>query len=61
MLAGEALAAARQANGGVDKSGRIAIARFFAENVAIAAPALADIVTEGADGVLKATAGIAAI
>jgi acyl-CoA dehydrogenase len=60
MLAGEALAAARQANGGVDKPGRIAIARFFAENVAVAAPALADIVTEGADGVLKATLGIAA-
>jgi acyl-CoA dehydrogenase len=61
MLAGEALAAARQANGGVDKPGRIAIARFFAENVAVAAPALADIVTEAADGVLKATPGIAAI
>jgi acyl-CoA dehydrogenase len=64
MLAGEALAAARQANGavdgGADKPGRIAIARFFAENVAVAAPALADIVTEAADGVLEATAGIAA-
>ncbi len=36
MLAGEALAAARQANGGVDKPGRIAIARFFAENIAVA-------------------------
>ena len=61
MLAGEALAAARQANGGADKPGRVAIARFFAENVAVAAPALANIVTEAADGVLEATPGIAAI
>jgi acyl-CoA dehydrogenase len=68
MLAGEALAAARQGNGGADggtgggadKPGRTAIARFFAENIAVAAPALADIVTEAADGVLEATPGIAA-
>jgi acyl-CoA dehydrogenase len=64
MLAGEALAAARQGNGGTgggaDKPGRTAIARFFAENIAVAAPALADIVTEAADGVLEATPGIAA-
>ncbi len=58
MLAAEALAAARHADGAADKPGRIAIARFFAENVAVGAPALAQIVTEGADGVLNATAGI---
>jgi alkylation response protein AidB-like acyl-CoA dehydrogenase len=58
MLAAEALAAARHADGPADKPGRIAIARFFAENVAVGAPTLAQIVTEGADGVLNATAGI---
>jgi acyl-CoA dehydrogenase len=58
MLAAEALAASRQADGSADKSGRIAIARFFAESIAIAAPALAQVVTEGADGVLHAAAGI---
>jgi acyl-CoA dehydrogenase len=60
MLAAEALAAARRAgeDSAADKPGRIAIARFFAENVAIQAPALAQIVTEGADCVLTATAGI---
>jgi alkylation response protein AidB-like acyl-CoA dehydrogenase len=60
MLAAEALAAARRANenGAADKPGRVAIARFFAENVAVQAPALAQIVTEGADSVLAATAGI---
>jgi acyl-CoA dehydrogenase len=60
MLAAEALAAARRAgeDSAADKPGRIAIARFFAENVAIQAPTLAQIVTEGADSVLTATAGI---
>jgi acyl-CoA dehydrogenase len=58
MLAAEALAASRDANGAADKPGRIAIARFFAENVAIQAPALAEVVTEGAGSVLNATAGI---
>jgi hypothetical protein len=57
MLAAEALAAARQADG-ADKPGRIAIARFFAENIAVQAPALAEIVTEGADAALTGTAGI---
>jgi acyl-CoA dehydrogenase len=53
MLAAEALAAARQAdNGGADKAGRIAIARFFAEHIAAQAPALARVVTEGAESVL---------
>ena len=61
MLADEALAAARHAgDNGVDKPGRIAIARFFAENLAAAAPALARVVTEGADSVLAADSGIGA-
>jgi acyl-CoA dehydrogenase len=58
MLAAEALAAARQADGAADKPGRIAMARFFAENIAVQAPALAEIVTEGADAALTGTAGI---
>jgi hypothetical protein len=63
MLAGEALAAARhdERNGeGADKAGRVAIARFFAENLAVQAPALARIVTNGADAMLAAGAGIGA-
>jgi acyl-CoA dehydrogenase len=67
MLADEALAAARQesangdgGSGGVDKPGRIAIARFFAENLAVQAPALARVVTDGADAMLAATAGTGA-
>jgi alkylation response protein AidB-like acyl-CoA dehydrogenase len=62
MLADEALAAARQgaAGDGADRPGRIAIARFFAENLAIQAPALARIVTESADAALLADAGIGA-
>jgi acyl-CoA dehydrogenase len=58
MLAAEALAASRQADGTADKPGRVAIARFFAENIAVQAPALAEIVTEGADAALTGTAGI---
>jgi hypothetical protein len=62
MLADEALAAARQgdAGDGADRPGRIAIARFFAENLAVQAPALARIVTESPDAVLMADAGIGA-
>jgi acyl-CoA dehydrogenase len=63
MLADEALAAARQdgENGsGADGPGRIAITRFFAENLAVQAPALARIVTGGADAMLAASAGIGA-
>jgi alkylation response protein AidB-like acyl-CoA dehydrogenase len=61
MLADEALAAARHAgDNGVDKPGRFAIARFFAENLVAAAPALARVVTEGADAVLAAEPGIGA-
>jgi acyl-CoA dehydrogenase len=58
MLAAEALAAARHADGAADRPGRIALARFFAENIAIQAPNLADVVTESADSVLNGTAGI---
>ncbi len=63
MLADEALAAARQEGGhaegdGAGKAGRVAIARFFAENLAVQAPALARIVKEGADAMLAAGAGI---
>ena len=39
MLADEALAASRLADGAADKPGRVAIARFFAENIAVQAPA----------------------
>jgi hypothetical protein len=65
MLAGEALAAVRQEGGdgegdGADKAGRVAVARFFAENLAVQAPALARIVTQGADAMLAAGAGIGA-
>ena len=61
MLAAEALAAARHGgDNGADKPGRVAIARFFAENIAAQAPALARVVTEGADAVLAADAGIGA-
>jgi len=64
MLADEALAAARQGGDagadGADKPGRVAIARFFAENLAVEAPALASVVTEGADAVLMADAGLGA-
>ncbi len=49
MLAGEALAALRLANG--EPASRIAIARFFAENIAVQASGLERAVTEGADSV----------
>jgi multidrug efflux pump len=62
MLADEALAAARRrddgAADGVDSRGRVAIARFFAENLAGQAPALARIVTEAAGSVLAADAAM---
>jgi acyl-CoA dehydrogenase len=64
MLADEAVAAGRQDDGagshGVDKPGRVAIARFFAENLAVQAPALARVITAGADAVLAAGPGIGA-
>ncbi|MFN3744812.1 MAG: acyl-CoA dehydrogenase family protein [Hyphomicrobiaceae bacterium] len=51
-LARGALAVVR--DGASDGAGRIAIARFFAENLATAAPGLADTITTGADTVLNA-------
>ena len=65
LLAQEALAARRlsasadeAANGGIDAAGRIAIARFFAENFAVHAGALERSITEGADTITAATAAL---
>jgi hypothetical protein len=41
-------------DGAVDSAGRIALARFFAENLATGAPGLADTITTGADTVVSA-------
>ena len=49
MLADEALAALRVANG--EPAARVALARFFAENIAVQAAGLERTVTEGADSV----------
>jgi alkylation response protein AidB-like acyl-CoA dehydrogenase len=57
-LAEEALAAARLAGNGSDTSGRIGLARFFAENFAVNAGALERIVVEGADSVNTAAAAL---
>jgi alkylation response protein AidB-like acyl-CoA dehydrogenase len=48
-LAEEGLAESR--NGGANGGGRVALARFFAENIAVQAPGLERTVTEGADSV----------
>jgi acyl-CoA dehydrogenase len=58
MLADEALAALR-VNGG-EPASRTAIARFFAENVAVQAPGLERAVTESADSVNSADAALTA-
>jgi alkylation response protein AidB-like acyl-CoA dehydrogenase len=58
MLADEALAALRVADG--DPAARIAIARFFAENIAVQAAGLERAVTEGADSVNAADAALSA-
>jgi acyl-CoA dehydrogenase len=65
LLAQEALAARRlaagageAANGGTGAAGRIAIARFFAENFAVHAGALERSITEGADTITAATAAL---
>ena len=57
MLADEALAALRVANG--EPASRVAIARFFAENIAVQAPGLERAVTEAADSVNGAEAALA--
>jgi acyl-CoA dehydrogenase len=56
LLAEEALAALRLAGAEADASGRVALARFLAENVATAAPGLAVTVTDGAGALLAADA-----
>jgi 3-(methylsulfanyl)propanoyl-CoA dehydrogenase len=58
MLADEALAALRVANG--EPASRVAIARFFAENIAVQASGLERAVTDGADGVNGADAALSA-
>jgi acyl-CoA dehydrogenase len=49
-LAEDALAATRL-NGGADAPSRVALARFFAENIAVQAGGLETTVTEGADSI----------
>ena len=72
LLAEEALAARRLsaaagepgdvggdgASNGADAAGRIAIARFFAENFAVHAPALERSITEGADTIAATSAAL---
>jgi acyl-CoA dehydrogenase len=56
MLAEQALAALRLST---DGAGRLALARFFAENIAVQALGLERSVTEGADSVTHAQAALA--
>jgi hypothetical protein len=58
MLADEALAAQRASDG--EPVARVALARFFAEHVAVAAPGLERAVTEGADSVNLADSALTA-
>ena len=58
MLAEEAMAALRIANG--EPASRVAVARYFAENIAVQAPGLERAITEGADGVNGADAALTA-
>jgi len=58
MLADEALAALRIANG--EPASRVAIARFFAENIAVQASGLERAVVDGADSVNAADAALTA-
>jgi acyl-CoA dehydrogenase len=59
LLAEEALAAMRIAGNGADAAGRTAIARFFAENLAVQAAGLERTVVEAADSVTGADAALA--
>jgi len=59
LLAQEALAAKRLAGNDEDAAARIALARFFAENMAVQAGALERTVVEGADSVNRADAALA--
>ena len=56
MLAEQALAAARETD---DSAARIALARFFAENIAVQSGGLERSVTEGGDSITKAQAALA--
>jgi alkylation response protein AidB-like acyl-CoA dehydrogenase len=56
MLAEQALAALRESG---EQAARVALARFFAENIAVQASTLERNVTEGADSVLTADAALA--
>jgi alkylation response protein AidB-like acyl-CoA dehydrogenase len=58
MLADEGLAALRAGNG--EPASRIAVARFFAENIAVQASGLERAVTEGAESVNSADAALTA-
>lgn len=57
-LAEEALAAARLGGNRADAAGRVAIARFFAENVAVQAEGLERTVVEAADSINDADAAL---
>jgi acyl-CoA dehydrogenase len=59
LLAEEALAAVRLAGNGADPAGRVAIARFFAENLAVQVESLERTVVEAADSVNDADAALA--
>ena len=59
FLAEEALAARKLAGNGADAAARTAIARFFAENLAVQAGALERTVVEAADSVNNADAALA--
>jgi hypothetical protein len=58
MLADEGLAALRLGNG--EPASRVAIARFFAENIAVQAPGLERSVIDGAGSVNAADAALTA-
>ena len=58
MLAEQALAALRANGSGATPPRRIALARFFAENIAVCAGGLERIVFEGADSVTHADAAL---
>jgi alkylation response protein AidB-like acyl-CoA dehydrogenase len=59
LLAEEALAAQRIASNGADAAARVAIARFFAENMTVHARSLERTVIEGAESVTNADAALA--
>jgi acyl-CoA dehydrogenase len=58
LLAEEALAAVRMGGNGAEAAGRVAIARFFAENVAVQGESLERTVVQSADSVNAADAAL---